>query len=149
MWQEKTLYKLSLTVYHFNNIVTENAGQMLQHLICSQFTFSCTCSTKHRIYTKIYCIYFFIQMSRGGCCPVMTCMDTFCVRQVESLALMKINGQARITTLQRQEHTSGDSAALKWSAIIDLNLDSFDLSRSFQKHYIIYKDAYLKYIQES
>ena len=78
---------------------------------------------------------------------MMTCMDTFCVRQVESLALMKVNGQTGVTTLQRREHTSGDSAALKWSAIIDLDLDSFDLSRSFQKHYIIYKDTYLKYIQ--
>ena len=40
-----------------------------------------------------------------------------------------------------------DTAVEKWCANSELDFNSFDLSRSFQKHHLIYKDTYLKYIQ--
>ena len=40
-----------------------------------------------------------------------------------------------------------DTAVAKWCANTNFDFNSFDLSRSFQKHHIIYKDTYLKYIQ--
>ena len=40
-----------------------------------------------------------------------------------------------------------ETASQKWSTILELNLDGFELSKSFHKHHIIYKDTYLKYIQ--
>ena len=40
-----------------------------------------------------------------------------------------------------------DTAVEKWCANSELDFNSFDLSRSFQRHHLIYKDTYLKYIQ--
>ena len=40
-----------------------------------------------------------------------------------------------------------DTAVEKWCANSELDFNSFDLSRSLQKHHLIYKDTYLKYIQ--
>ena len=40
-----------------------------------------------------------------------------------------------------------ETASQKWSSIVEMDLDSFELSQSFHKHHIIYKDTYLKYIQ--
>ena len=40
-----------------------------------------------------------------------------------------------------------DTAVDKWCANSELDFNNFDLSRSFQKHHLIYNDTYLKYIQ--
>ena len=40
-----------------------------------------------------------------------------------------------------------DTAVDKWCANSELDFNNFDLNRSFQKHHLIYKDTYLKYIQ--
>ena len=50
----------------------------------------------------------------------------------------------------RMKNTSSsvlDTAVDKWCANSELDFNNFDLSRSFQKHHLIYKDTYLKYIQ--
>ena len=57
-------------------------------------------------------------------------------------------GLSRIYSQMKQSNNHIlETASQKWSSIVEIDLDSFELSRSFHKHHTIYKDTYLKNIQ--
>ena len=57
-------------------------------------------------------------------------------------------GVSRIYSQMKQSNNHIlETASQKWSSIVEFDLDSFELGRSFHKHHSIYKDTYLKYIQ--
>ena len=59
-----------------------------------------------------------------------------------------VKGVSKIYSQMKNTSSSSlDTAVEKWCANSELDFNSFDLSRSFQKHHLIYKDTYLKYIQ--
>ena len=59
-----------------------------------------------------------------------------------------LKGVSKIYSQMKNSSSSVlDTAVEKWCANSNLDFNSFDLSRSFQKHHLLYKDTYLKYIQ--
>ena len=57
-------------------------------------------------------------------------------------------GVSRIYSQMKQSNDHIlETASQKWYSIVELDLESSELSRSFRFHHNIYKDTYLKYVQ--